>query len=99
MVRRGSTVRVRQRAFLKALQMGVLCCLRWRDFDASRVQDGYIFGLAGTRGHARRLVTQPGTCSRHSIATTCSKSSCKNAVGVSFAGTTLTPSFAKEGVI
>jgi integrase len=40
-------------------------------------------GLAGTRGHARRLATQPGSCSRHSIATTHSKSSCKNAVGVS----------------
>src|SRR5215211_7187221 len=27
MVRRGSTVRVRQRAWKKALQMGMLCCL------------------------------------------------------------------------
>jgi hypothetical protein len=28
MVRRGSTVRVRQRAYLKVLQIGTCCCLR-----------------------------------------------------------------------
>src|SRR4029450_4142283 len=41
--------------------MGMLCCLQWRDFESSRVRDGYILGLAGTRGHARQLATQPGT--------------------------------------
>ena len=34
----------------KALQMGMQCCLRWRDVDASRVPDGYILELAITRG-------------------------------------------------
>jgi hypothetical protein len=56
MVRRGSTVRVRQRACTKALQMGMLCCPRWRDLDSSRVQDGCILDwrtLAGTRDVAR----------------------------------------------
>ena len=77
---------------------GHLCCLRWRDFDASRVPDGYILGRAGTRGHARRRATRPETCSRHSIATTHSKSSCKHAVAVARAGATLTPSFVREGV-
>ena len=85
-------VRVRQRACAKALQMGGLCCLRWRDSDTSRVPDGYILGMAGTRGHARRRATRPGTCSRHSIATKHSKSSCKHAVAVARAGATLTPS-------
>jgi hypothetical protein len=98
MVRRGSTVRVRQRACRKALQMGTQCCLRRRITDASRVREGYILGLAGTRGHAGRLATHPETCSRHSIATTYSKSSCKQAVGVYRAGATLTPSFDREGV-
>ena len=99
MVRRGSTVRVRQRACLKALRMGILCCLPWRDLDSSRVRDGYILGLAGTRGHARRRATRRGTRSRHSIATTRAKSSCKQAIVVARAGATVTPSFAREGLI
>jgi hypothetical protein len=50
MVRRGSTVRVRQRASTQALQMGLWCCLFWRVMRA-RVRDGYTFpGLAGIRG-------------------------------------------------
>ncbi len=53
MVRRGSTVRVRQRACTKALQIGIWRCLPWRDFDAAWVRDGYILRLADTRGHAR----------------------------------------------
>ncbi len=56
MVRRGSTVRVRQRAFEKALQMGLcVVCL-----DAAPASRGYETGtfsderaLAGTRGLAR----------------------------------------------
>jgi hypothetical protein len=82
MVRRGSAVRVRQRASRKVLQMGICCCLPRRNVRASRVRDGYILGLAGTRGHARRLAAQPETCSRHSIASTHPKSSCKAEVGV-----------------
>src|SRR6266487_3607837 len=53
----------------KVLQIGILCCLRWRGLHASRVRDGYILGLAGTRGHARHLGTYATMCSRHSIAT------------------------------
>jgi len=98
MVRRGSTVRVRQRASRKALQMGICCCLPRRNLRASRVRDGYILGLAGTRGHARRLAAQPETCSRHSIASTHPKSSCKAEVGVACSDATLTPSFAREGI-
>jgi hypothetical protein len=56
----------------------IYCCLRWRDFDASRVRDGYIWDWRAL-GHARRLATQAGTCSRHSIASTHSRSSCKQA--------------------
>jgi hypothetical protein len=85
MVRRGSTVRVRQRA-------SKCCCLARRNLRASRVRDGYILGLAGTRGHARRLAAQPETCSRHSIASTHPKSSCKAEVGVACSDATLTPS-------
>ena len=92
MVRRGSAVRVRQRASRKALQMGICCCLPRRNVRASRVRDGYILGLAGTRGHARRLAAQPETCSRHSIASTHPKTSCKAEVGVACSDATLTPS-------
>jgi hypothetical protein len=99
MVRRGSTVRVRQRASRKALQMGICCCLARRNLRASRVRDGYILGLAGTRGHTRRLAAEPETCSRHSIASTHPKSSCKAEVGVACSDATLTPSFAREEVI
>src|SRR6266508_5911000 len=99
MVRRGSTVRVRQSACTKTLQMDMLCCPCWRDFWFARVRDGYIFGLAGTREHARRLATRFETCSRHSFLTTRSKSSCKQPVGVVRTGAALTPSFASEGFI
>jgi hypothetical protein len=94
----GVTVRVRQRACTKALQMGMLCCQRWQDFESSRVRDGYILGLAGTRGHARRLATQRGTCSRDSITTAHPKNSCKHQPGVARAGVRLATSFAREGV-
>ena len=77
MVRRGSTVRVRQRALDKALQMGISCCLRWRDLDLSRVRDGYIFGLAGTCGHARRLATRAHGVVGRPVAITWSESPCK----------------------
>jgi hypothetical protein len=61
MVRRGSTVRVRQRASINDLRMGILCCLLWRVCRA-RVRDGYTFaGLAGIRGHARRLASPRDT--------------------------------------
>jgi hypothetical protein len=96
MVRRGSTVRVRQRASRKPLQMGICCCLPRRNVRASRVRDGYILGLAGTRGHARRLAAQPESCSRHSIASTHPKTSCKAEVGVACSDATLTPFFAKR---
>jgi hypothetical protein len=99
MVRRGSAVRVRQRASRKALQMGICCCLLRRNVRASRVRDGYILGLAGTRGHARRLAAQPETCSRHSIASTHPKTSCKAEAGVACSDAMLTPSFAREEVI
>jgi hypothetical protein len=68
-------------------------------FGFLRVRDGYILGLAATRGRARRLATQAGTCSRRSIAATDSESSCKQVIGVARAGATPTPSFASEGVI
>src|SRR5918995_1682973 len=51
MVRRGSTVRVRQRASRKSLQNGSFCCLLRRSASASRVQDGYLFGRVGASGH------------------------------------------------
>jgi hypothetical protein len=37
---------------------GIVRCLLWRDFGTSRVRDGYILGLAGTRGRdiSRRSV-------------------------------------------
>ena len=58
MVRRGSTVRVRQRACRKDLQIGILCCLLWHVLHA-RVRDGYTFGhwraFADTRDLWRRL--------------------------------------------
>jgi hypothetical protein len=79
--------------------MGICCCLPRRNVRASRVRDGYILGLAGTRGHARRLAAQPETCSRHSIASTHLKTSCKAGVGVACSDATLTPSFAREEVI
>src|SRR6266545_833538 len=47
--------------------MGMSCCLRWRDLS-SRVRDGYILGLAATRGHARRLATPRRPWSTVSIA-------------------------------
>ena len=59
MVRRGSTVRVRQRASRKTCKWA-FCCLSRRELCVSRVRDGYILGLAGTRGHARRLATRLG---------------------------------------
>jgi hypothetical protein len=71
----------------------------WRDFDASRVRDGSILGLAGIRGHVRHLATQRGTCSRPSMATTCSESSCKPRFGVARVGAKLTTSFAREVVV
>jgi hypothetical protein len=77
--------------------MGIYCCLRWRDFHASRVRDGYIFGLAGTRGHARRLATQRRACSADSKAQIESERSCKPTFRVARAGATRTPSFASEG--
>jgi hypothetical protein len=60
MVRRGSTVRVRQRACIKALQIGFSRCLRRRNFDASRVRDGVHFG---TGGHARASAPSRDTSS------------------------------------
>jgi hypothetical protein len=59
MVRRGSTVRVRQRASIKALQVGLWCCPRRQESDSSRVRDGYTLVGAGTSGGARRAATQP----------------------------------------
>ena len=82
---------------VKALQVGICCCLRWRDFDASRVRDGYNFGLAGTRGHTRHLATQRATCSRQSIGNRNSESSCTHVFGVARAGTRQLTSFASEG--
>jgi hypothetical protein len=73
----------------KALQIG----LGWRDFDASRVRDGYILGLRRemSRVPARaRVIRSP---------TTGSESSCNPSVGVARAGAKLTTSFAREGVI
>jgi hypothetical protein len=85
--------------FEKSPANGMCCCLARRNLRASRVRDGYILGLAGTRGHARRLAAQPETCSRHSITPTHPKSSCKAEVGVACSDATLTPSFAREEVI
>jgi hypothetical protein len=96
MVRRGRRFESVRGLETKALQIGIWCCLRWRDFDASRVRDGHILGLAGTFGHARRLATQPGTCSTRSHATTAKQSSCKRASGIARADARLTTSFAKE---
>ena len=98
MVRRRSTVRVRQRACAKALQIGLWCCLRWRDSDDSRVRDGYILGLAGIRGHSRRLGSYATMCSRHSIATRSPKSSWEARVCVARTDAELPPSFDREGV-
>ena len=99
MVRRGSTVRVRQRASTKALEMGMLCCLRWRDFESARVRDGYILGRAGARGHARRLATQSEACSVHRSVISVKESPCKRRFGVARAGAKVTTSFAREGVV
>src|SRR6266536_6425309 len=98
MVRRGSTVRVRQRACRKALQMGLCCCLSRQNRDASRLRDGYILGLAGTRGHARSSATHARASPRPVIARSEAESACKPRVNVAHAGTTVTPSFAREGV-
>lgn len=78
--------------------MGLQRCLLRRNAEPSRVRDGYILGLADTRGHARRLATHRGTCSRESIGTTGSETACKNRFGVAHAGANLTTSFAREGV-
>ena len=67
---------------------------RSRPFAGTR---RYILGLTGTRGHARRLATQPGTCSRHSIATAHSKSSCNSSLAVARDGAKLATSFTREG--
>jgi hypothetical protein len=80
----------------KDLQMGILRCLHGRKSDASRVRDGYILGLAGTRGHPRRLATQRMTWSGHAIATNDSKGSCKAASCVARTGAEVTTSFAKR---
>jgi hypothetical protein len=56
MVRRGSTVRVRQRACIKALQMGLCCRLCRRNLDSSRVRDGYA--RSSTNDHAQALPTR-----------------------------------------
>src|SRR6266511_2180540 len=73
----------------------MLCCLPWQDFDASWVRDGYILGLAGTRDVARHGEACWGT--RHRL-TGRSENPCKQAIGVAQAGSTRTPSFAREGV-
>jgi hypothetical protein len=90
MVRRGSTVRVRQRACRKALQMGILCCLRWRRF-------GLLAGTRrvhfGTGGHSGARTTPRDTSVTYSIAATHSTSPCKQTRRVSCAGTKRIPSF------
>jgi hypothetical protein len=98
LVRRRSTVRVRQRACIKALQIGMWRCLRGRIVDVPRVRDGYILGLAGKRGHARRLATQPERAQVTQLRRLTPKSPCKQAIGVCCAGSNRTPSFAREGV-
>ena len=86
MVRRGSTVRVRQRASLKALQMSLLCCLFWRVLRA-RVRDGYTcLGLAGTRGQGRRLPSPCDTADRSDRSSLSRESPCMRAVGVALLG-------------
>lgn len=95
MVRRGSTVRVRQRAWKKALQMGMLCCPWWRDFGSSRVRDGYILGLAGTRGHARPLDTAWNVLETLNSDRSLGKFLQTTRVDVARAGATLTFSFAR----
>jgi hypothetical protein len=54
MVRRGSTVRVRQRAYLKCLQIGTYCCLSIEHADTFRT-------LCGTRDAPRRLAASSDT--------------------------------------
>jgi hypothetical protein len=76
----GSPVRVRKRASIKTLQMGLSRCLPRRKLRSSRIRDGYILGLAGSRGHARRLVAHARACPTESIAATDSESSCKKGI-------------------
>ena len=76
------------------------CCVA-RSGEISIVrgyEDGYISGLAGIRGHARRLATRRGVCSTESIADYNSKSSCKLTPPVAWVGAKVTTSFAREGV-
>ncbi len=46
--------------FRKSPANGPLCCLSRRRAGVSRVRDGYIFGRAGTRRHARLYATNVG---------------------------------------
>jgi hypothetical protein len=46
----GSTVRVRQRAFRKALQMGMLCCLNKEHADTKRTHLRFARRIATSRG-------------------------------------------------
>jgi hypothetical protein len=97
MVRRGSTVRVRQRACIKTLQMGLLCCLIWRALGA-RVRDGYTFlGRAGIRGQARRLVSPCDTPHRSDEAARSRQSPCTPPSLVASIGEKLTPSPERGG--
>jgi hypothetical protein len=97
MVRRGSTVRVRQRTCTKVLANGHVALpamARFRRFAGMR---RVHVGLAGTRGHARRLAGYATTRASHSIEASDSESSCKQPIGVARAGATLTPPW-REGV-
>jgi hypothetical protein len=76
----------------------MLCCLQWRDLDASRVRGGYILGLAGTRGYARSSATHAGAPRRTVLAVPESESACKPPVDVAHADAKLTPSFARKEV-
>jgi hypothetical protein len=49
MVRRGSTVRVRQRACMKCLQMALLCCLNLEHADTFRTHLRYARRIATSR--------------------------------------------------
>ena len=54
----------RAEGFVKKPANWSFCCLLRRSGSVSRVRDGYIFGLAGIRGHAR----PSATISRRAIA-------------------------------
>jgi len=90
MVRRGSTVRVRQRASAKCLQIGICCRL----FEQHAGTRGYIRGKRVARRH---LATPSGTASESHLWPSLRGSPCKRASSVASLGENVTPSLEGGG--